>query len=176
MVKDADQALGKLHTILKTIFFYQCFFFSLFVCFTRSKLPFHIFCPFSAGKTNHLAVTPIAATFATSVWSFWHLGLLTVLYKILVVTPHFLYRFQQPILRSVNSSHMVIKVSKHTTEPPCSSPDKWGRGLTKRKFTVLHIFIFGARLYWRFDRLYFVFKGTAKPKKKKKERKKRRKK
>ena len=152
--------------------FINVFFFCLFLCFTRSKLPFHIFCHFSAGKTNHLAVTPIAVTFATSAWSFWHLGLLTVLYKILVVTPHFLYRFQQPIPRSVNSSHMVIKVSKHTTEPPCSSPDKWGRGLTKRQFTVLHIFIFGARLYGRFDRLYFVFKGTATPKKRKKEKKK----
>lgn len=69
---------------------------------------------------------------------------------------------------------MVIKVSKHTTEPPCStiSPDNWGRGLTKRQFTVLHIFIFGARLYGRFHRLYFVFKGTAMPKKKRKTEKK----
>lgn len=38
----------------------------------------------------------------------------------------------------------------------------------------MHIFIFGARLYGRFHRLYFVFKGTAKPKKK--ERKNKRKK
>ena len=70
---------------------------------------------------------------------------------------------------------MVIKVSKHTIEPPCStiSPDKWGRGLTKRQFTVLHIFIFGARTEGSTD--YVLFLKVLRSQKKK-ERKKRRKK
>ena len=153
--------------------FVNVFFFCLFVCFTRSKLPFHIFCHFSAGKTNHLAVTPIAVTFATSAWSFWHLGLLTVLYKILVVTPHFLYRFQQPILRSVNSSHMVIKVSKHTIEPPCHLLISGVAGLQRGSLRYC-IFSFSGPAYTGGSTDYILFLKV--PRCQKKERKKRRKK
>ena len=65
---------------------------------------------------------------------------------------------------------MVIKVSKHTTEPPCStiSPDKWGRGLTKRQFTVLRIFIFGSA-YTEGSTDYILFLKVPRSQKKKKE-------
>ena len=70
---------------------------------------------------------------------------------------------------------MVIKVSKHTIEPPCStiSPDKWGRGLTKRQFTVLHIFIFGpAYTEGSTDYILFLKVPRCQKKKRKKEKKK----